>query len=66
MHIRTSLKAGQTPEIADQWLETGLSDNLQYLTLQQRMQDEDRRFQLESNILSQKHSTAANSIQNIR
>jgi hypothetical protein len=40
--------------------------NLQYLNLQQNMQDENRRFTLVSNIMKTKHDTAKNAINNIR
>lgn len=43
-----------------------MSFNLQYLALQQKMQDESRRFTLLSNIMKTKHDTAKNSISNIR
>lgn len=42
------------------------SFNMQYLGLQQKMQDEARRFSLISNIMKTKHDTAKNSIGNIR
>ena len=46
--------------------ETNMSFNLRYLQLQQRMQEENRRFTLLSNIMKTKHDTAKNSIRNIR
>jgi hypothetical protein len=46
--------------------EMGQSFNLQYLGLQQQMQDENRRFTLISNIMKNKHDTAKNSISNVR
>ena len=46
--------------------ETNMSFNLQYLQLQQQMQEENRRFTLLSNIMKTKHDTAKNSIRNIR
>jgi hypothetical protein len=42
------------------------SFNLQYLGLQQAMQDENRRFTLVSNIMKTKHDTAKNAINNVR
>ena len=42
------------------------SFNLQYLLLQQQMQEESRRFALLSNIMKTKHDTAKNSINNLR
>jgi len=46
--------------------EMSQSFNLQYLQLQQQMQDEDRRFTLVGNIMKNKHDTAKNAINNIR
>ena len=46
--------------------EMGQSFNLQYLGLQQQMQDENRRLTLISNIMRNKHDTAKNSISNVR
>ncbi len=46
--------------------EMQMSFNVQYLQLQQQMQDESRRFTLVSNIMKTKHDTAKNSISNIR
>ena len=46
--------------------EMNQSFNLQYLTLQQKMQDESRRFSLLSNIMKTKHDTAKNAINNVR
>ncbi len=46
--------------------EMNQSFNLQYLMLQQHMQDESRRFSLLSNIMKEKHDTAKNSIGNLR
>ena len=46
--------------------EMSQSFNIQYLDLQQQMQDENRRFALVSNIMKNKHDTAKNSINNIR
>jgi len=46
--------------------EMNQSFNLQYLGLQQQMQDENRRFTLISNIMKTKHDTAKNAISNIR
>ena len=40
--------------------------NMQYLQLQQAMQDENRRFTLVSNIMKTKHDTAKSAINNIR
>jgi len=46
--------------------EMNQSFNLQYLGLQQQMQDESRQFSLLSNIMKTKHDTAKNSINNLR
>lgn len=46
--------------------EMSQSFNMQYLGLQQQMQDENRRFTLVSNIMKTKHDTAKNAIANIR
>ena len=51
---------------AEQLQEMNMSFNMQYLALQQKMQDENRRFTLISNIMKTKHDTAKNSISNIR
>lgn len=40
--------------------------NLQYLSLQQKMQAESRQFTLVSNIMKVKHDTAKNAINNVR
>jgi hypothetical protein len=42
------------------------SFNLQYLQLQNQMQDENRQFTMVSNIMKTKHDTVKNSINNIR
>jgi hypothetical protein len=49
-----------------QMQETQMSFNLQYLQLQQSMQNESRQFTLVSNIMKTKHDTVKNSISNIR
>jgi len=46
--------------------EMQMSFNLQYLELQQEMQNENRQFTMVSNIMKTKHDTAKNSINNIR
>lgn len=53
----------------DQWKELkrlNASFNEMYLALQERMQNESRRFTLLSNVLKTKHDTAKNSISNLR
>ena len=46
--------------------DANISFNMQYLMLQQSMQDESRRFTLLSNIMKTKHDSAENSISNVR
>src|SRR6476469_9627920 len=56
-------------ELADAWKqiqETQMSFNLQYLALQQKMQNENRSYTAVSNIMKTKHDTVKNSICNIR
>ncbi|MBS0533151.1 MAG: hypothetical protein JSR72_03755 [Proteobacteria bacterium] len=55
-------QAGRRAKTAD--MQT--SFNLQYLTLQSRLQSESRRFAMVSNIMKAKHDTASNSIGNVR
>jgi hypothetical protein len=49
-----------------QLMEMNQSFNMQYLMLQQQMQDESRRYSVISNIMKTKHDTAKNSISNVR
>jgi hypothetical protein len=46
--------------------ETQMSFNLQYLQLQDSMQNENRQFTMVSNIMKTKHDTVKNSISDIR
>lgn len=46
--------------------EMNMSFNLQYLNLQQNMQQENRQFTMMSNIMKTKHDTAKSAINNIR
>jgi hypothetical protein len=46
--------------------EAQMSFNLQYLQLQQKMQNDSRQFTAVSNIMKTKHDTVKNSISNIR
>ncbi len=46
--------------------EMQMSFNLQYLQLQNQMQNENRQFTMVSNIMKTKHDTVKNSINNIR
>lgn len=67
---KTANARGRTPaqlaEAVQQLEEMSQSFNLQYLTLQQQMQDENRRFTLVSNVMKTKHDTAKNAINNVR
>ena len=49
-----------------QMQELQMSFNLQYLQLQSKMQNENRRFTLLSNVMKTKHDTVKNSISNVR
>jgi hypothetical protein len=49
-----------------QMQEMNMSFNLQYLNLQQEMQQENRQFTMVSNIMKTKHDTAKSAINNIR
>jgi len=51
---------------AQQMQETQMSFNLQYLQLQNQMQNENRQYTAVSNIMKTKHDTVKNSISNIR
>ncbi|MBZ5563049.1 MAG: hypothetical protein LAP13_11605 [Acidobacteriia bacterium] len=63
--VRTSLSAD--PAIAQRRLSEMMQNfDMQYLTLQQQIQDESRRFSMLSNIMKTKHDTAKNSISNLR
>ncbi len=66
MKIRTFLKAGQAPKLPQPDPGTEMSYNLQYLQLQNQMQNENRQYTMASNIMKTKHDTVANSISNIR
>jgi len=46
--------------------EMNMSFNMQYLSLQQKMQADNRQFSLLSNIMKTKHDTAKNAISNVR
>jgi hypothetical protein len=46
--------------------EAAMSFNMQYLTLQEKMQNENRQYAAVSNVLKTKHDTVKNSIGNIR
>jgi len=53
-------------QATQQMQETQMSFNLQYLQLQNQMQNENRQYTAVSNILKTKHDTLKNSIRNIR
>lgn len=56
----------QLMQAIQQMQETQMSFNLQYLQLQNSMQNENRQFTMVSNIMKTKSDTAKNSISNIR
>lgn len=65
----TKLEGNASPNAVSamkQLHEAQMSFNMQYLALQQKMQDESRRFTLLSNVMKTKHDTVKNSISNIR
>lgn len=64
----SSGSAGQAQLLAatKQMQEMRMSFNLQYLQLQNSMQNENRQFTMISNIMKTKHDTVKNSINNIR
>ena len=55
-----------TAEAQTNMTEMSQSFNLQYLDLQQQLQDENRRFTLVSNIMKTKHDTSKSAINNVR
>jgi hypothetical protein len=58
--------SGQLMQATQNMQETQMSFNLQYLQLQDSMQNENRQFTMVSNIMKTKHDTVKNSISNIR
>ncbi len=69
VYIRTQAGGNELAALvkaAKDFQEMSQSFNMQYLGLQQQMQDENRRFTLISNIMKTKHDTAKNAINNIR
>jgi hypothetical protein len=60
--------AGQSSmmQATQQMQEAQMSFNLQYLALQNQMQNEERQFTMISNIMKARHDTVNNSINNIR
>ncbi len=63
---RSSTTRQQLAEAARQLREMQRSYSMQYLQLQQKMQSENRRYTLLSNIMKTKHDTAKNAINNVR
>ncbi len=64
--IREAVDQRGLVEEAKRFQEMSMSFNMQYLALQQKIQDESRRLAMLSNIMKTKHDTAKNSISNIR
>jgi hypothetical protein len=58
--------SGQLMQATQNMQETQMSFNLQYLQLQDSMQNDNRQFTMVSNIMKTKHDTVKNSISNIR
>jgi hypothetical protein len=58
--------SSQLMAATQQMQETQMSFNLQYLQLQNQMQNENRQYTMVSNIMKTKHDTVKNSISNIR
>ena len=59
-------RQGQLMNATRQMQQMNQSFNLQYLQLQQKMQADNRKFTLLSNIMKTKHDTAKNAINNVR
>lgn len=64
--IARSNDSGAMMDATEQMQEMQMSFNLQYLSLQNQMQNENRQFTMVSNIMKTKHDTVKNSISNIR
>jgi hypothetical protein len=63
----TEVEKNQNPlSQQKQMTEMNMSFNLQYLQLQNNMQNESRQFTMVSNIMKNKHDTAKNAISNLR
>jgi septal ring factor EnvC (AmiA/AmiB activator) len=62
----TSGSSADLMQATQQMQETQMSFNLQYLGLQNNMQNENRQFTMVSNIMKTKHDTEKNVISNIR
>jgi septal ring factor EnvC (AmiA/AmiB activator) len=64
--LETAISQSQLMNATKQMQEMQMSFNLQYLQLQNSMQNENRQFTMVSNIMKTKHETVKNSISNIR
>jgi hypothetical protein len=67
--LSTKTGGSSTQSLMDQtkaMQEMQMSFNLQYLNLQNKMQNENRQFSTISNVLKTKHDTAKNAINNVR
>jgi hypothetical protein len=67
--LNTPTGGSSTQSLMDQtkaMQEMQMSFNLQYLNLQNKMQNENRQFSTISNVIKTKHDTAKNAINNVR
>lgn len=64
--IARSNDSGATIDAAEQMQEMQMSFNLQYLSLQNQMQNDNRQLAMVSNIMKTRHDTVKNSIGTIR
>jgi hypothetical protein len=64
--LRTPIMYPGAKTMASSRLSSGISFNMQYLQLQNEMQQENRKFSVLSNIMKTKHDTAKNAINNVR
>ena len=65
-YVTGSASQSSLMQATQQMQEEQMSFNLQYLGLQNQMQNENRQFTMVSNIMKTKHDTVRNSISNIR
>ena len=63
---RHELKEGELMDAAKEMQEMNQRFNLQYLQLEQDMQNQNRQFTLVSNVMKVKHDTAKSAINNVR
>ncbi len=61
-----SSDSSQLMQATREMQELNMSFNMQYLQLQQKMQQDNRQFTMLSNIMKTKHDTAKNAISNVR